>query len=187
MHPIYLICVSGTQISVRFALWQAVGRVIGHLIQVHWMTPNNIENYKVKVELTPKYRIFVFLYAWVPNFTVFARYKIAENRKHAEWPQNDIEPLTIKSTLVALNTYHWGPNCGLFCSTSSYHRAWSPNYPKHLTLNLFTQHPTNCLHNGNPWLRPTFWSVLLYDQPFRDTKLAKIGNVPNVHRMTLAT
>ncbi len=36
-----------------------------------------------------------------------------------EWPQTELEDLTVKSTLYTLSTYPWGPNCGPFRSTIS--------------------------------------------------------------------
>ena len=47
----------------------------------------------------------------------FSRYKIVENRKCTEWPQNELETWAVKSTLYALNTYPWGPNFTPFHST----------------------------------------------------------------------
>ena len=35
----------------------------------------------------------------------FSRYKIVENRKCTEWPQNNLKFLTVKSTLYTLNTH----------------------------------------------------------------------------------
>ena len=40
----------------------------------------------------------------------FSRYKVVESRKCTEWPQNDLNHLTFKSTLYTLNTYLRGQN-----------------------------------------------------------------------------
>ncbi len=44
---------------------------------------------------------------------------VSENRKCTEWPQTELEDLTVKSTLYTLNTYPWGPNFCPFRSTIS--------------------------------------------------------------------
>ncbi len=46
-------------------------------------------------------------------------YKVGENQKCTEWPQTELEDLTVKGTLYTLSTYPWGPNCGPFRSTIS--------------------------------------------------------------------
>ena len=38
----------------------------------------------------------------------FSGYKVIENWKSTEWPQSDIEHLTVKRSLYTLNTYLWG-------------------------------------------------------------------------------
>ncbi len=40
----------------------------------------------------------------------FSRYRVAENQKCTEWPQIELDHLTDKSNLYALNTYPCGPN-----------------------------------------------------------------------------
>ena len=75
-------------------------------------------------------------------------YKVPENQKCTQWPQNELEHLTVKSTLYTLNTYPWGPNCGPFHSTISHFRDTRctssvkignvPNDPK-LNLNTWTR------------------------------------------------
>ncbi len=39
----------------------------------------------------------------------FPRYKVVKNRKCTEWPQTELEHLTVKSTLYTLNTHPWRP------------------------------------------------------------------------------
>ena len=36
-----------------------------------------------------------------------------------QWPQTELEHLTVKTTLYTLNTYPWGPNFSPFHSTTS--------------------------------------------------------------------
>ncbi len=53
--------------------------------------------------------------------SLFPRYKVAENRKSwkcTEWPQTELEYLTVKKLLYTWNTYPWGPNFGPFHSTT---------------------------------------------------------------------
>ena len=51
--------------------------------------PNDLELYKVKVA------VYIFdKCSWVP----VSRYKVVDDQKYNEWPQNDIEHLTIKGT-----------------------------------------------------------------------------------------
>ncbi len=45
-----------------------------------------------------------------------------ENWKCTEWPQTELEHLTVKITLYTLHPYPRGPNFALFCSTVS--RFW---------------------------------------------------------------
>ena len=47
----------------------------------------------------------------------FSRYKVVENRKCPEWPQNDLKQLTFKSTLHTPNTNPRGPSFTPFRST----------------------------------------------------------------------
>ncbi len=49
----------------------------------------------------------------------FSKYKIVENRKCTEWPQNDLGHLAVKITLYKVYTYLRRPNVGpLHCTTS---------------------------------------------------------------------
>ncbi len=114
-----------------------------------------------------------------PNLTVllynklFLRYKIVENWKCTEWPQNNLSHLTVNSNLYTLNTNPWGPNFTPFRSMTS--RIWdtsllkirnASNDLKHLTVKraLYTL-------NTHPW-GPNF-TVSLYDQAFLRYKLAE--------------
>ncbi len=47
----------------------------------------------------------------------FSSYKVVENRKGTEWPQNDLNYLSIKGTLYTLITHPCGPNFAPFRST----------------------------------------------------------------------
>ena len=67
----------------------------------------------------------------------FSRYKVVENRKCTKWPQNDLNHLTVKSTLYTLNANPQGPNFTPFRSTTSRFRDISlpqitnaPNDPR---------------------------------------------------------
>ncbi len=44
----------------------------------------------------------------------FSRYKIVENWKCTKWPNNDLNHLSVKSTLYTLNTHTLGPNFNPF-------------------------------------------------------------------------
>ena len=48
----------------------------------------------------------------------FSRYKVVENRKCTEWPQNDLNHLTVERTLYTMNTTPQGPNFTPFRSTT---------------------------------------------------------------------
>ena len=50
---------------------------------------------------------------------MYNMYKVGENRKCTEWPQTELEHLTVKSTLHTLNTYPWGPKFGPFHSKTN--------------------------------------------------------------------
>ncbi len=100
----------------------------------------------------------------------FSRYKIVGNRKSTEWTRNDLEHLTVKSTLYALNTYPQGTNFIRFtlqpavlqiqgCRKSEKHRM-TPNWWMHLNV------------KGPLWIlntyrqKPKFKPVSLYDDSF---------------------
>ena len=72
-----------------FALQATIFKLQAILRQVHWTTPK-----RPKIPVT-KY--------W----------------KCTQWPQTELEHLTVKSTLYTLNIYLWGPNFHPFCSTIS--------------------------------------------------------------------
>ncbi len=67
----------------------------------------------------------------------FSRYKVDENRKCTEWPQIDLNPLTVKGTLYVLNTHPRGLNLNPLRSTARHFRHTSlpkirntPNDPR---------------------------------------------------------
>ena len=70
------------------------------------------------------------------------------NQKCTEWPQSELENLTVKSTLYTLKTHPKGPNFYLFRSTTSRFRdTMSPklgNAPNDPKLNFNTKLP--CIH-----------------------------------------
>ncbi len=100
-------------------------------------------------------------------------YKVGENRKRIEWPQTELDHITVKRTLYTLNTYPWGPNFSPFRSTISRFRdiwctKWAkignaPNDPN-WTWTLNSQKYPIYTKYSPP--RSTFWSVSLYDQHF---------------------
>ncbi len=100
-------------------------------------------------------------------------YKVGENRKCTEWPQTELEHLTVQTTIHTLNIYPWGPNFGPFNSTINRFRdttykisenrkcaEWPQTELEHLTGNI-----TLYTLNTYPW-GSNFWSVSLYDQQF---------------------
>ena len=107
-------------------------------------------------------------------------YKAGKNRICTEWPQTELEHLTLKSTLHTLNTYSQGPNFGSFRSTVSRFRDTTctrsakignaPNDPK---LNLTLNSQKYAIYTMTYPLRSKFSSVLLYDQPFPRYKIVK--------------
>ncbi len=59
------------------------------------------------------------LFCSTSTTTGYRDIRLVENRKWTEWPQTELEHLTVKSTLHMLSTYPWGPNVGPFRSTIS--------------------------------------------------------------------
>ncbi len=108
-----------------------------------------------------------------PNFgpfrsTISVFHKIAENRKCTEWPQTELEHLTVKSSVYTLNTYPRGPNFAPFrstikiqgCRKSETHRmtptwTWTLNSQKY---SVYTKYLP---------MRRKFCSVSLFDQRFQ--------------------
>ena len=117
--------------------------------EIHGITPNwtwtlNSQKYSTYTKYLPLRPIFFFFFFFFGRFAL--RLAVSDiqgwrNRKWTEWPQTDLEDLTVKSTLYTLNTYPWGPNFRQFrSSTSRFGDARSskignaPNEPK-LSLN----------------------------------------------------
>ncbi len=108
----------------------------------------------------------------------FLRYKLTENQKCTECFQTELEHLTVKSTLYALNTYHRDPNFGPFCSTTSRSRDtikaiknWKCTERPQIKLEHLTVKGT--LYILNTWHRgQKIWSVSPYDQQFSRYKVA---------------
>ncbi len=110
--------------------------------EMHQMTPNRswtLISQKSKVPLSTKYlplrpKVWsVSLYG-----QRFPRYKVAEYRKCTEWPQTELQHLTVKSTLYTLNTYPRGPNFAPFRSTTSGFQDITLFYNSALTTMLNT-------------------------------------------------
>ncbi len=114
----------------NLGLWLAVS-VIQHVqgrwkSEMHRMTPNwtgrlNSQKYSTGIYtkiLPMRNKLWsVSLYDYLfPGYNI---YTVGENRKCTEWPQTELEDLTVKSNLCTLNTYPWGPNFGPFHSTNS--------------------------------------------------------------------
>ena len=122
---------------------------------------------------------------------LFWRYKVVENQKCTKWPQTDLEHLTVKSILYALNTYTRSPNFHPFCCTTNHYR------------DTRLQKIRNALNDLRMALKPNFKSTLytLVSYPrgtkfypfhsttsrLQDTRLSKIRNAPNYFRLTLNT
>ncbi len=150
---------------------------------MHWMTPNWIWTlssqkyfiHTICLPLRPKF-CSVLLYKW--SFPRYNMYKVGENRKCTEWPQTELEHLTVKNTLYTLNTYPWRPNFGPLRSTIS--RMWdktctrsakignAPNDPK---LNLTVKSTLYTL-KSYPW-GPNFHLFHSMNSRFWDTRSAK--------------
>ena len=63
----------------------------------------------------------------------------ATNSKCTEWPQTDLEHLTVKRILYTLNTTTQGPNFGPFHSMTSHFQIYRTFYNSPLTSMLNTQ------------------------------------------------
>ncbi len=110
----------------------------------------------------------------------FSRYKVARNRKCTEWPQTELEHLTVKRTLYTLNAYPWSPNFGLFRSTISRFQdtctrarsAKNWNYIEwpHPELEHLTVRSTIYTQNTYPW-GPKFCPFRCTISRFRYTTL----------------
>ena len=93
------------------------------------------------------------------NEQPFSRYKVVENRK--KWDTlNDLEHLTVKSTLHTLSTYHRGPNVGPFHSVTSYFSRYGvvengqnrkcTEWP-HTDFEILTVKRTSYTQSNYPW------------------------------------
>ena len=111
--------------------------------------------------------------------------KVSGNRKCTEWPQTELEHVTVKITLYILNTYTRGTNLVRFALRLAVSEKqhvqggqnrkcteWPQNELKHLTVKstLYTLHTYPCDPNFNP-----FCSI----SGCQDTRSLKIGNAPN--------
>ena len=121
-YPVYTECSPPKpKISISFALRLAVFEVQDYQkLEMYWMTPEwpsafNCQKYPVYIHLilTPRPKLHSFSLCYHP----FSRNKIVENRKCTEWPQNDLNHLTVTSALYTLNTYPGGPNFNPFRCT----------------------------------------------------------------------
>ncbi len=113
---------------------QGCGKSAMHRMTPQWPQTHNCRKYLVYTEYSsmgPKFHSLL-LYD-----QPFSRYNIVKNRKCIEWPQNDLNHLTVKSTLYTLNTHPRGPNFAPFRSRTSHFRStslskigYAPNDPR---------------------------------------------------------
>ncbi len=125
-------------------------------------------------------------------FKLKSRYKVINGWKSTEWPQTDLEHLTVISTLQALKTFLWHWNFCPFCSTATgfrdirlpKNRKW--NDPM-WTWTLNSQQYSITL-STYPWGR-NFGPFCSTSSRFEDTctKSPKIGNAPNAPKLNLNT
>ncbi len=124
----------------------------------------------------------------------FLRYTVVENQKCTKWPHNDLEHLTVESTLHTLNTHPRGPNLIPFRSTASRFRDTrllkignAPNNPR-MTLSTLLSNISLYVMNTHPQ-GPNFTQFRSTTNRFWDTctSLSKIRNPPNDLRMILST
>ncbi len=120
----------------------------------------------------------------------FSRYKVAENWKCTEWPQTELEHLTVKSTLYTLNTYPRGPNFDPFLSMTSH--FWDTKGLQKSEMHQMTSKWTWTLNsqkyhvhtvNTSPW-GPNYGLFLSTTSSFQDTRSPKMGNTPNDPKWT---
>ncbi len=145
---IHLIRTPELQNFVCFALWLAVSKIQGcQISEMHRVTPNwtwtlNSQKYLMYTEHLPLRPRFWSISLYDQPFPRYKLYKVGKNRKCNDWPQINLQHLTVKSTLYTLKTYPRGPNVRPFRSTISHFRDTrsrkignAPNEPK---LNLMT-------------------------------------------------
>ena len=117
---VHWICTSEAQISIRFALRPAVFEIQGFLnTEMHPMTPEwpkvlRCQRYPVYTEHLPRGPNFNPLRSTTNLFEIQSCRKSECN----EWPQNDLNHWSVKSTLCTVNTHNWGPNFNPFRSTT---------------------------------------------------------------------
>ena len=81
-----------------------------------WTWTLNSQKYSTyRKYLTPEVQILIRFALWLAVSEIQGR----QNQKFTEWPQTELEHLTINTTLYTLNTYPWGPKFAPFCSTTS--------------------------------------------------------------------
>ncbi len=125
----------------------------------------------------------------------WSNFLVRDNRKCTKWPQNELEYLTVKSTLFTLNTYFRDPNfCPFHFTTSCFEDTmllkigknrkcieWPQTYPEHFTVK-------NTLYILSTYLqRPNFLPFRSTASRFPDTRLSKSGkiiNAPNDIKLT---
>ena len=141
-------------------------------------------------------------YLWGCNFGPFCSTTIGfrdirspENRKCTEWPQTELEHLTVKITPCTLNTYPWGPilvrfALRVFVSEIQYvykvgenwkGTEWSQIELEHLTVKSTLY--TLCTYPRSP----NFGTLRSTTNRFHDTSSSKIGNAPNDLKLNLNT
>ena len=113
---------------VRFTLCVAVSEIqCQQNMEMHRMTPNwtwtfDSQKYTVYMTYLPLGPKFWSVFLYDLPFPRCNMNKVGEKRKCTEWPQTELEHLTVKSTLYTLNTYLWGSNFGPIRSTISLFR-----------------------------------------------------------------
>ena len=100
---------------------------------MHRLTPNwtwtlNSQKYLMYTEHLPLRPRFWSISLYDQPFPRYKLYKVGKNRKCNDWPQINLQHLTVKSTLYTLKTYPRGPNFHPFCSTTS--RFWDTRLSK---------------------------------------------------------
>ena len=122
---------------------------------------------------------------------VKSRYKVVTNWKCTEWPQTDLEHLTGKSTLHALNTYFWGPNIRPFSSTrykipkTRKCTEWPKTELKHWVKS--TLYTLNTYPWGPKLIRFALWLAISEIQHVQVDENRKCTEWPQTERGTLSS
>ena len=139
--------------------FRGLDTLLGHLLD---------KDISVWYKLTDVVAVQIYL-----KIKVKSRYKVIKIRKCTEWPQTELERVTVKSTPYTINTYPRGPNFGPFRSTTSCFQDTRAskiggNAPNDSKPNLNTyQSKVSRIHlctlHIYPWGPSVGWFILLYD------------------------